>query len=351
MKSLMVTTFLVLVMIVHLLCAEQQESAVGFPHASFFLSLLETGSDHSQKQQDFLKSCSEGNPDSLLKAAVQLLTRDTPLLGAHNVTLAIEILRYSADVQQHPNSQAKLAQLYTQGTPIYSPKRALLYYQQAGESLHHASLYQACVILGQGTSSEESQMIETGQALSTEFVQRDLVGALAYCQAAATFPSEFPDVAYEEQVVEVAKQALEVFYNTIASSNDLSLTQIANIFLFGSHSRLCDEATELWTKAVLSLIQFNATFVETDGSVQDEGLMKEIYHNLKNLLEKHEEQLSDLQVYLALDNINDFLGPLAGLNDGYLLDAASFAESLAFTKLCYKMYAVTEGDAACFNGK
>lgn len=323
-----------------------------FAHADFFQSLLEDDSSiKTQPQREFLVKCTQGDPDSISKAAREIISRDGPLLGKQNVEFGLALYKYCADERDHADSQARLGKLYLEGIPILSPRRALEYLQRAGEQGHHSSLYNACHIMANGISQEYTELIAQGKAVASEFVERDLVGSLAYCHAAVTLHENYPELA-EDHITKVSLQAMEVLYNTVVMS-DLSIREVADAFIFGCTSTkqsLSQDALELWTGAVTSLLRFNETFVETNGSHQDEQLMMTIYRNLKLLVENHGPNLSDLQMYLALDNLNDFLGPLAGLNDTYLEDAAIYAERLAFSSLCVNSYAVSEGEGACFNG-
>jgi TPR repeat protein len=325
-----------------------------FPFSDFFQSLLEDdpttsgGSIKTQQQREFLVQCTLGDPDSISKAAREIMSRDGPLFGKQNIEFGLELYRYCADERSHADSQAKLGKLYLEGIPILSPKRALEYFQQAGEQGHHSSLYNACHIMANGISQEYAELNAQGKVMASEFVERDLIGSLAYCHAAVTLHENYPELA-DDHITNISLQAMEVLYNTVVMS-DLSIREVADAFIFGSNQSLSQDALELWTDAVSSLIRFNETFVDTNGSHQDEQLMIAIYRNLKLLLENHGSNLSDLQIYLALDNLNDFLGPLAGLNDTYLEDAAIYAERLAFSSLCMNRFAVSEGDGACFNG-
>eukprot|EP00557_Chaetoceros_sp_GSL56_P009568 CAMPEP_0176492862 /NCGR_PEP_ID=MMETSP0200_2-20121128/9243_1 /TAXON_ID=947934 /ORGANISM="Chaetoceros sp., Strain GSL56" /LENGTH=512 /DNA_ID=CAMNT_0017890489 /DNA_START=1344 /DNA_END=2882 /DNA_ORIENTATION=- len=290
----------------------------------------------------------QGDPDSISKAARELIRRDGPLLGKQNVVLGLALYRYCADERDHADSQANLGKMYLEGVPILSPKRALEYFQRAGEQGHHASLYNSCHVMANGISEEYAALIAQGKSMASEFVERDLVGSFAYCHAAVTLHENYPELA-DDHITNVSLQAMEVLYNTVVMS-DLTIREVADAFIFGSNHSLSQDVLELWTDAVTLLIQFNETFVETNGSHQDEQLMMSIYRNLKILVEDHGSNLSNLQMYLALDNLNDFLGPLAGLNDTYLEDAAIYAERLAFSSLCMNRFAVSESDGACFNG-
>jgi hypothetical protein len=129
-----------------------------------------------------------------------------------------------------------------------------------------------------------------------------------------------------------------------------SIRELADLFIFGAYHEISNDVRDLWTTAVTALMDFNKTFVETSGRKQDKVQMSKAAQALKKILTGHKGELSELQIYLVLDNLNDMLGPLAAKGDEYIKEAAKYAETLALTKLCYDRYAVAEKDPACFNG-
>eukprot|EP00957_Ditylum_brightwellii_P004564 347140-Ditylum_brightwellii.AAC.1 len=98
--------------------------------------------------------------------------------------------------------------------------------------------------------------------------------------------------------------------------------------------------------AVDHLLQFNEMCVATDGHDQDTIQMKGAAKYLRDIVQQHSDSLSSLQLYLVLDNLNDMLGPLAGLDNSYVSDAAKHTLQLASTELCIGKYANTESDPA-----
>ena len=242
---------------------------------------------------------------------------------------AVELLHYLADSQSHVLSCAKLGHHYAS---TGNNNQAIKYFSLAGENgPHHASLYNVGRLL-----------TELG----------DWIGALAYLKAAATLSQSYPSEYISNETTESSKQAYNIISERL-SREELTVVQAADIFLYGSLQDLSDEAESLWSQAVMGLVRFNQTFVDTNGQVQDEGAMKEVANALRLLWETYGSKglLSNLQTYILLDNMNDMLGPLAGLDDAYVPMAAGYAEALATLSIyCWEHYAIAEDDSACFNG-
>ena len=261
---------------------------------------------------------------SLYKVAKAWLS-DTDSSKGKRVEDGWELVQYLANEQSHVPSMAKMGnRLAAEGnTPA-----ALNYFQMAGENgPHHASLYNAGNILAQ---------------------TNDWVGALAYLKAGATLHATHPSFA-SEATTRVSTEAFEIVSERIAKS-ELSLRESADIFLYASLHDLPTEAEDMWKGAVMSMIRFNDTFVETDGGVQDPVAMSGAVKSLRTLWESYSPVLSNLQGYLVLDHMNDMLGPLSGLDEKYVPMAAGYAEALATSQYCIEQFAVTERDPACFNG-
>ena len=244
---------------------------------------------------------------------------------------AIQLFHHLADSHGHVLSMAKLGHYYTteKGT---NPQLALHYFMQAGENgPHHASLYNAGRLMAE---------------------QSDWVGALAYLRAAATLGETHPPEYITEATTQSALQAYEIVSEQIARE-ELTVKQVADVFIYGSLQDLPEKEVTIWSQAVMALVQFNQTFVETSGQTQDSDAMNQAAEALRVLWETYGKsgKLSKLQTYLLLDNMNDMLGPLAGLDDAYVPMAAGYAEALAtLSQYCYDQYATEEDEPACFNG-
>lgn len=299
----------------------------------------------SPKEQSLVKSCTLGDSEALYTISLLLIQQEVELFGIENVPIALKILDYLAAELSYLKAQLTLARVYTVGIDSVrkSTSKALYYSQLAGDQGHHSSLYNAGYILAMGTTNQNTN----GMFDNEEVIPKDLVAAFAYLHTAATLHLEFPEDA-ELHVTDASKQALSILMQAVPDMT-LSIREMADVFVFGSYHQLTNDVRDLWTTAVTALISFNETFVETSGRKQDKVQMRQAAAALKDIL-RHDEELSELQLYLVLDNLNDMLGPLSATGDEFINDAAKYAEALALTKLCYDRYAVTEKDPACFNG-
>lgn len=100
---------------------------------------------------------------------------------------------------------------------------------------------------------------------------------------------------------------------------------------------LPQEADALWREGVVALEEYDQLFRSTSGAVdaQVQQVMERAVRYLRSLFDQFESQLSELQLHLVLDNLQDVLGPLAGKRDEYVAPAAHYAEKMAFSALCY----------------
>ena len=272
--------------------------------------------------QKIAQETGANDSDSIYKVA------RTWLVDPKSMSDGVQALHYLADTQNHILSSVKLGYHYSES----NKEMALKYFIAAGENgPHHASLYNAGRLLA-----------DLG----------DWVGSLAYLKTSAVFHTLYPAEYAKEETTKLATEAFEIICKRL-SREELPIIQAADVFIFGSLQDLPDEAISVWSTSVMKLIEFNQTFVESNGQRQDEDAMKEVTKSLRTLWEKFGTNglLSPLQTYMVLDNINDMLGPLSGLDDAYVPMAAGYAEALATLSIyCWEHFAVKEDDSACFNG-
>ena len=97
-------------------------------------------------------------------------------------------------------------------TRVKIQKSTILYFfQKSGHQGHHTSLYNAGLLLAEGYSRDDLDLVNSGKRHSYEFINTDLVGALAYFQAASTLHIQHPDVA-EEPITKIAIEGMYIFY-------------------------------------------------------------------------------------------------------------------------------------------
>ena len=240
----------------------------------------------------------------------------------------LRILHALADDPSNPHipSQVALGFHYYETDKI----KALQYFANAGEGgPHQAALYNAGRLYG-----------ELGE----------WIPALAYIRAAATLGESNPQ-AVTESLTETCLTAYEIMMQQL-SQQTLSIQESADVFLYANiHDFPPDGSDEanLWTNAVMALDSFNRTFSESDGQNQNQEDMMTAFANLHKLWETSSTKLSPLQAYILLQQANDMLGMLAGLDDSYIPAAGGYSEALALSPYCYQWAAASEEETSCFN--
>jgi hypothetical protein len=183
-----------------------------------------------------------------------------------------------------------------------------------------------------------NQGIQTSnQDKSSHSSSEDLIHALRYLQATYRLdPSS--------EIATAAASAHQTISEVIAF-HDLSSDKLIAVFTYGTLSNHSNTNTahllRLWTNAIGHITTFNASFVRARGSIDDRirGHLLDATVELRNIVDSHDGEISDLQRHLALDNLQDMLGPLAGKDDTYVTFAALYAEKMALSKYCYNNFA------------
>lgn len=242
---------------------------------------------------------------------------------------SLAVLHKLADDNIHVMASFKLGNHYSD---LKQPEIAVRYFALAGENgPHHAALYNA------------------GRLMAT---LGNWVGSMAYFRAAATLANEYPKEYISDATTQTAVEAHAILSQSIVRE-ELSIDQMADLFIYGSLENLGEEAEELWKTSVFGLIKFNQTLIESDSHSQSKEAMQTVTNALRVLWENYGTLglLSNLQTYILLDIMNDMLGPLSRLDDAYVPMAAGYAEALAFhSKYCFEYFASNEEESACFNG-
>lgn len=246
----------------------------------------------------------------------------------------LKTLHALADEAQHLASQVTLGFYYYQkagdNSNLDDKLKALKYFSIAGqEGPHQAALYNAGRIYG-----------ELGE----------WIPALAFVRTAATLGHTHP-TAVTDALTQTCLTAYNVMRQQL-SQQTLGIQQWADIFLYSNLQDFPADGSpqaDLWTHAVMALDLFNRTFSESNGKEQNHQAMLTAFENLHQLWETASTQLSDLQAFILLQQINDMLGLLAGLDDKYISAAAGYAEALAMSPYCHAWAAATEPETSCFN--
>jgi TPR repeat protein len=187
------------------------------------------------------------------------------------------LYHYLADELNHVPSMARLGHLYPE-----ADERSLHYFQRAGEEgPHHASLYNAGRILAQ---------------------QHDWVQALYYLKASATLGANYPDYE-QESTTKVSREAHETVSQQVP--DDITLVQMADVFMFGSIDDVPEPVEALWRNAITSLVQFSEK--------QSDAARSQAVTALQEIMKSHKGELSPLQVRMvtnALDAMTESVSEL-----------------------------------------
>lgn len=167
----------------------------------------------------------------------------------------------------------------------------------------------------------------------------DTIGALEYFQRA--FRCSHPDALLQHFVSAGTTEAAYVAHRTLcqllSTQPVFGREQMQRIWRAATLQDLPQEADALWREGVVALEEYDQLFRSTSGAVdaQVQQVMERAVRYLRSLFDQFESQLSELQLHLVLDNLQDVLGPLAGKRDEYVAPAAHYAEKMAFSALCY----------------
>jgi hypothetical protein len=138
-----------------------------------------------------------------------------------------------------------------------------------------------------------------------ELINTDPVAALEYFQAAFTV-STMPGLKSTESITEASRQAHAIVSDVaVFTANSMDIDTLNRLWLAGKVTLVSDEAYSLWAQGLEYVRMFNDTFVKQNGAV-DEAMreyMKGAVESLGALIEEHKSELSNMQLYLALDNI------------------------------------------------
>ena len=140
-----------------------------------------------------------------------------------------------------------------------------------------------------------------------------------------------------------------------SASDRYSSAEITALFFAASSAPLADAQRALWDAALAAKGAFDAAFAELGGRVPDaaRGELLESAVRFEELLllapdGGGDSRLSEAQQFLVLSMLQDVYAPLAR-DDARAERAMAWAARFAQNPLCWRRFAVTESDAACWN--
>ena len=298
----------------------------------------------NEKQREVFGAALDNGDVASLSAVAQGLTYEQSAFGAMNLEVAAELYHIAGSLGHVP-AMVNIGTLYAEGYGVEkSPRKALDWFILASERGHQGSSYNCGLLLSQDhpETSQEGRL------------SRDLISAYEYFFLAYALASQKGTIT-TNKTTEAAREAHKALSGHI-SSLSLEPRALSRAF-FAANIDLGIPGgmlLEKWTAGIAYLERFNDRFVTGVGVVDEQrrAELRSVLQEWGDILDDDNlsAQLSDLQTYLLLDNLQDVIGPLAGRDDALSLQAGELAEALAVSVYCKERFAEEEGDTACFNG-
>jgi TPR repeat protein len=293
-----------------------------------------------------------GDPSSLNTIGLSL-TSDS-VFGPKDLPLAASFFRAAAD-QGHIIASVNLGRAYAEGRGVtQSQVEALRWFKIASSGGHQGAMYNCGLLLSKGTPyaaaaiADDGSLDENGRVPG--YFPADPIAALEYFQMAyqvARSPTQANEHLVSAAVTDAAVQAHGAVCDTIAHTT-FSTNELSRLWNAASLVDVPESAHALWEQGLGAIVSFNDTFVKMKGIVDDNARrhLSNAAGALGALIDGYSGELSYLQLHLALDNLQEMIGPLAGKDDELAAPAARYAEALAISHYCRGKYAAVETDRA-----
>ena len=279
----------------------------------------------SDEQRRVVEAAQAGDPRSLNTLGMALLKPDSSI--GTDVDLAVELLERAAEGGFVP-AYANLGRIYAEGIGVTkSMVTAFHWYSAGAREGHQGSMYNCGLLLAEGVRREE-----VAEAVEGRYLEPDPLNALQLFQHAYLMSgtARYSSAA----VTEAAATAHRVLSDTIAFF-PLELDDLRAVWHAGSLIVPSEYVASLFEDAWGCLRRFTDCFSAHNGEVGScREDMRLAVRYLGELVETHSAELSHLQLYLALDRLQDMIGPLAGETDRLAAAAGRYAEALALSHYC-----------------
>jgi hypothetical protein len=293
----------------------------------------------NSNQQQAVLLAQQDDPTSLNNVGLAFLQDTT--LGKKNISLALKLFE-RASIFGSILAANNIGKLYFEGVHLKQNKPlALQWFKIAGANNHQGALYNCGLIYAQGLSNDPNDP------------SVDLISALEYFRLSylTTDSTSSSSLAIKD----AALKSHSIISDKIVTTSNHDFSLLKRLWYASSlnlPSNNTSHINRIFDQAIDLLVQFNEIFVTSQGSLTNSSrlMMLDITNLLGSLVENHLQELNNVQIYVALDNINDMIGPLAGKTNDYVHLAGIYAEALMVSHYCYNKYAIKEADTACFNG-
>ena len=280
----------------------------------------------SNEQKEVVQDAMDLDPNALNTIGLTIFEANS-VFGDQNATLAVSFFRAAAQ-KGHIIASANLGRAYAEGKGVKkSPIDALKWFKVAALGGHQGSMYNIGLLFATGVPYVVAALAPDEADSIEGYFNADPIAALEWFKTAY---GEFlkPAGMVTESVTDAAEQAHSVMCDTIAPMT-LDLDMLGRVWPAGSLGEIDRDAMDLWEEGLAAVRRFNESFVSNRGIVSTaarEHLMMAV-QALGSLVEQYgpgsakkvvattnpsPSRLSELQLYLALDNLQEMIGPLAG---------------------------------------
>ena len=292
-------------------------------------------------QQQALVLASKGDPTALNNVALAFLQDTT--LGKRNLTQALKLFESAVSLGSTLAAN-NLGKLYFEGTHFKQNKvLALKWFEIAAVNGHQGALYNCGLLHAQGLNDDPTIIDDP----SIDFMTALEYFRLAYLTTDSSLSSSL-------SIKDASLKSHSIISDKLVTASNHDFKILQRLWYASSLSILSNTTSidKIFDESIELLSEFNRTFVINKGSLTNStrSLMHNITNMLGSLVENYLDDLNNVQIYIALDNIQDMIGPLAGKSNDFAHLAGIYAEALMLSHYCYNRYAIKESDAACFNG-
>ena len=285
----------------------------------------------TNEQKEVVQDAMDLDPNALNTIGLTIFEANS-VFGDQNATLAVSFFRAAAQ-KGHIIASANLGRAYAEGKGIKkSPVDALKWFKIAALGGHQGSMYNIGLLFATGVPYVVAALAPDKADSVDGYFNADPIAALEWFKTAY---DEFlkPAGMVTESVTDASEQAHSVMCDTIAPMS-LDLDMLGRVWPASSLGEMDVGAMDLWEQGLAAVKRFNESFVSNNGVVGTEARehLLAAVRALGSLVEQYgpgsskkvaavgintnaspsPSQLSELQLYLALDNLQEMIGPLAG---------------------------------------
>lgn len=161
--------------------------------------------------------------------------------------------------------------------------------------------FQIAADLGDQASTYNLGLLHAQNVTSDPF---NLVKSLNYFQQASSMGLKGSSTS-TDGVTQAAIKAYQTISDSIAASSNINSDFLNKTFFAGSLNAIDTSVATLWDLGLSSLSLFNQSFVLSKGVINEStrSILRDGVNYWGGLIDSYQDQLSDLQQFLVLDNL------------------------------------------------